>query len=156
MAARDVRAHRHGVAGRDAGPGSVGLVQLLDDGHGGALRADLQRHYGLDLADVWRGNLTPRRVWTLAEHLPDGSALPAALAGGPEHRGWRIETYLLAHLLNAVRYLDANNIRVSGGKVKTDPKPVRTPELPRERTKRTLDLADHPGAIPLPDTYIRG
>ncbi|MGW3956841.1 hypothetical protein ACWEKM_39415 [Streptomyces sp. NPDC004752] len=51
-----------------------------------ALRADLQHHYGLDLADVWRGRLAPRRDLDLAEHLPIGSALTTSLGGDPSHR----------------------------------------------------------------------
>ena len=142
------------MAGGDAGPGSAGLGQLIQEGHGGALRADLQRVYGLDLADIWRGTLAPRRVWTLAEYLPDGSELAASLAGGPEHRGWTLQTYLLAYLLNAVRFADAHNVRVNGGKLRSEPKPVRTPEFRARR--RSLNLEGHPLAQPVPDKYIRG
>lgn len=142
------------MAGGDPGPGSAGLGQLIHDGHGGPLRADLQRYYGLDLADIWRGTLAPRRVWNLSEHLPEDAALAASLAGGPEHRGWTLQTYLLAHLLNSVRFADANNVRVNGGKLKSDPKPVQTPQPKTERP--ALNLSRHPLAQPLPDKYIRG
>ncbi|MEU7200264.1 hypothetical protein [Streptomyces sp. NPDC045470] len=144
------------MAGRDPGPGSSGLGRLIADGHGGPLRADLQRFYGLDLADIWRGTLTPRRVWTLTEHLPDDSALTASLAGGPQHRGWSLQTHLLAHLVNAVRVADVNNVRVSGGRIR-DPEPVKPPAAQVGTTPRpVLDLSRHPNAIPLPDKYIRG
>ncbi|WP_158713020.1 hypothetical protein [Streptomyces sp. NRRL S-1813] len=106
------------------------------------------------MADIWRGTLAPRRVWNLSEHLPEDAALAAALAGGPEHRGWTLQTYLLAHLLNSVRFADANNVRVNGGKLKSDPKPVQTPQPKTERP--ALNLSRHPLAQPLPDKYIRG
>ncbi|MFB7643888.1 hypothetical protein ACFC0S_03170 [Streptomyces sp. NPDC056084] len=145
------------MAGRHPGPGSAGLGGLIEDGHGGPLRADLQRFYGLDLADIWRGTLTPRRAWTLTEHLPEDSALAAALAGGPEHRGWTLQAHLLAQVVNAVRFADANNVRVSGGKVRRDPEPVKPPAPQSARSARpVLDLSHHPHAIPLPDKYIRG
>ena len=136
------------MAGGDSGGGSSGLGQLIDDGHGGALRADLQRYYGLDLADLWRGTLSPRRVWTLAEYLPEGSALLAALAGGQEYRPWTLEAQLTAALVNAVRVADANNVRANGGKVRQNPKPIEPP-APAKQKKR-LDLSSHPLAQPIP------
>ncbi|WP_405016420.1 hypothetical protein OHV05_04355 [Kitasatospora sp. NBC_00070] len=53
---------------------------------------------------------------------------------------------MLAHLVTAVRYADANNVRVNGGKVR-DPEPVKTPGSHRPRP--ALDLASHPLAIEL-------
>ncbi|MEV7925306.1 hypothetical protein [Kitasatospora sp. NPDC088779] len=135
------------MAGGHPAGGSAGLGELIEAGHGAALRADFQRFYGLDLADVWRGHLSPRRAWALAEHLPEESALAASLAGGPEHRGWTLQTHLLAHLLNAVRFADANNVRVNGGKLKRDPEPVKTPSTARKRP--ALDLTHHPLAVAL-------
>ncbi|MFI9076065.1 hypothetical protein ACIGW8_06105 [Streptomyces sioyaensis] len=138
------------MAGEDPGGGSSALGQLIADGHGGALRADLQRFYGLDLADVWRGTLTPRRAWQLTEHLPPDSALAALLAGGPEHRGWTVQAHLLAQLLNAVRYADANNVRVSGGRLKREPVPVNVPQVKADKHERPrLDLSNHPLAKPI-------
>ncbi|WP_327073330.1 hypothetical protein OG196_15180 [Kitasatospora purpeofusca] len=136
------------MAGGHPAGGSAGLGELIEAGHGAALLADFQRYYRLDLADVWRGRLSPRRAMVLAEHLPEDSALAASLAGGPEHRGWTLQTHLLAHLLNAVRFADANNVRVNGGKLKRDPEPVKTPGTARRRS--ALDLSTHPLALDLP------
>lgn len=47
---------------------------LLRD-HEDAVEADLQRFYGVDLGDVWRGDLSVRRLWVLLSHLPPGSAV---------------------------------------------------------------------------------
>lgn len=128
------------MAGGDPDGGSVWLGQLIEDGHGGELLADFQRHYGLDLVDVWRGRLSPRRVMSLSEHLPEDAAIRG------EHRGWTIEAYLSAHLLNAVRVADVNAVRVAGGKMQD---PVMF-EGPLMRTpKPTLDLSNHPLARPI-------
>ncbi|WP_411140104.1 hypothetical protein [Streptomyces sp. x-80] len=138
------------MAGGDPGGGSSALGQLIDQGHGAALRADLQRYYDLDLADLWRGALTPRRAWQLTEHLPPDSALAASLAGGLEHRGWTVQTHLLAALLDAVRFADANNVRVSGGRLKREPVPVPVPQVKADKHERPrLDLSTHPLAKPI-------
>ena len=42
---------------------------------GEALEADLARYYQLDLADMWRGRLSVRRVSVLVHHLPPGCAV---------------------------------------------------------------------------------
>lgn len=104
---------------------------------------------------MWRGTLAPRRVWSLVEHLPEDSALAVSIAGGPEHRGWTVQTYLMAQLVNAVRYADANNVRVNGGKLNTDPKPVTGPAV-TSKPKRRLDLSKNPLSQPLPEHYRRG
>lgn len=130
------------MAGGDGAGGSTALGQLILDGHGGALRADFQRYYGIDLVDLWRGKLTPRRAWQLSEYLPPDSALNAELAGGLEFRAWTLQTQLIAHLLNVVRAADVNNIRVNGGKAKS-PKPLDVPS-PKAEKKKRIDLSQHP------------
>lgn len=129
------------MAGGDRDGGSLGLGELILDGHGGALRADLQRYYGLDFVDLWRGTLSPRRVWQLAEHLPHDSSLFAALSGGPQFREWNTQTQLLAQIFNALRVADANNVRVSGGK-SGKPKLVEVPTP--KKPKRRINLAANP------------
>ncbi len=112
--------------------------------------------YGLDLADIWRGTLTPRRVVELAERLPPGRHLPAALAGGAAHFGWDTRTHLLADLVEAV-HLDAWTLVQINSR-----KPVKAPQrLPRPGEGTTarrapLDLSRHPHAQPLPDKYRQG
>src|SRR5690606_42165287 len=65
---------------------------------------------------MWRGTLSPRRAWQLAEYLPPDSALSASLGGVVEHRSWTLEARLLAAIFNAIRIADYANIRVNGGK----------------------------------------
>ena len=62
----------------------------------------------------------------------------------------------MAQLLNAVRFMDANNVRVSGGKIR-DPEPVTPPAVKSAKPKRRgLDLSKHPLAKPLNPQPDRG
>jgi len=76
----------------------------LCDNHGEALEADLQRYYQLDLADMYRGILSVRKVSVMAAHLPRGGAVGERLGGAmaitPEVEGsWLVEAalYRVAH-----------------------------------------------------------
>ena len=127
------------MAGGYRNGGSLGLAELIEAGHGKALRADLQRYYGLDVTDIWRGTLHPIRVWQLCEMLPSDSALMSAISGNL--RDWNLQAQLTAGLINALRSADANNVKVNGGKMKT-PKPIEVPK-PKTSAKR-FSLAGHP------------
>jgi hypothetical protein len=91
--------------------------------------ADLQRFYNLDLRDLWREDttLTPRYVLWLVEHLPPESATIASMKGGPEHRPWTIETFLLAQAVNLLA--GANHQRAG--------KRMRKPPIVPPRPKTT-------------------
>lgn len=71
------------------------------------------------------------------------------MAGGPEHRGWTIQTHLMAQLLNAVRFADANNVRVNGGKLSEKPKPVQAPQSAPQKKRKRVDLSTNPLAKPI-------
>jgi hypothetical protein len=77
----------------------VTLLGLLRD-HGDVVEADLQRTYGVDLVDLWRGGLTLRRVRVLLEGLPPDSQTAYALSGSDsgELAGWRLTDVLLGRL----------------------------------------------------------
>ncbi|MGV0868686.1 hypothetical protein [Corynebacterium kalidii] len=51
------------------------------------LEVDFQRYYGLDLADVWRGELSWRRVMVLSDGLPAESSFRSAVADMPPITG---------------------------------------------------------------------
>lgn len=110
--------------GRTAG-GSRQLLQLIDE-HGSAVLADLQRYYNLDLRDLWREGttLTPRFVLWLVEHLPHESATVASMKGGPEHRPWTLDIYLMAHMVNL---LAAANHQRAGKRMRKPP--VQPPKV---------------------------
>lgn len=64
-----------------------------------------------------------RALWLLGQ-LGEGSAVGAAVAGGPEFRAWTTSTILAAYSLNA---LNGANWQRSGGK-KSRPKPIEPPK----------------------------
>jgi hypothetical protein len=68
-------------------------------------------------------DLEPREVLWLIEHMPPDSAWAASAQGGPQFRGWRIDTYLLAAVVDV---LQAANYQRGGGKG-ARPDPVKRP-----------------------------
>lgn len=88
------------------------------------MEADLQRFYGIDLRDLWRGDLTLRRVAVLLRHVPREAAIVDAI-------GQQWVTWTLAdHLLDDIR----RQLRVLGGDTEPKPYPGRFPlagERPR-------------------------
>lgn len=144
------------MVGGDAAGGSLQLGQLIDDGHGQAIRYDLQR-IGLDLADLWRGTLAPRRVLDLVEQSPDDSAFHASLRGGAEHRAWPIERHFQAALLDAVNTAAWVTAQANSKKSIARPSAVPRPTVAgtAKASRRVLDLSKHPGARPLPEKYTR-
>lgn len=110
-----------------------GLVWLLRE-HGEAVEADFQRYYGIDLAGLWRGEITPRRVMVLAKNLPYGAQ--TWIAAGTDN-AWTPETHLLSHV---AFLLEGANWQRGGGKGKS-PKPMETPgEAKRTQEKRERAL----------------
>lgn len=88
------------------------------------------------MRDLWRegSGLTARRVLVLVEHLPIDSATKAAVRGGPEHRAWSVDTYLLA---SAADLLAGANYQRGGGKG-SKPKPVTRPGAKRQTRTVTV------------------
>ena len=72
----------------------------MTSNHGEALEADLQRFYQVDLADMYRGVVSIRKVSVLASNLPRESAVgirlggPAAISSEVE-AAWLIENAIL-------------------------------------------------------------
>ncbi|UIW13268.1 tail assembly chaperone [Arthrobacter phage Crewmate] len=73
------------------------LVVLLRESSD-VVEADLQRFYGVDLADYWLGELSPRRLSVLIEKLPPDSATARHYAKAD---GWDTHAFLLADLFHA-------------------------------------------------------
>lgn len=65
----------------------------------GEVEADLQRFYGIDLAALWRGELSLRRLSVLIHTLPPESATTQSLE---PVRGWSVTDYLIADVFHAV------------------------------------------------------
>lgn len=72
--------------------------------HGTALEADLQRFYQVDLADLYRGLITPRKVAVLATNLPRASAVGRSM-GGPDAISDEVESlWLLEHTTASIAH----------------------------------------------------
>lgn len=85
------------------------------DEHGVDLLADFQQFYGLNLQDLWTGQLSTRRAVLLLGRLLDidDSRYRAALRGGPQFIGWGPDRYIAAAthdwmLILASAWLDQN------------------------------------------------
>ena len=98
----------------------MALPSLLDE-YGDAIEADMQRVYGIDLLDVYRGSLSPRKLLVLIEHLPPGSALWNETGGDS---AWTVQEHLIANMLDAI---NLNNWLTAGDSKAKQPKPVPRP-----------------------------
>lgn len=74
------------------------LLRLIRDAPG-AVEADLARFYALDLAGLWRGDLSLRRLAVLVRHLPQEAAVHGVGGAGG---GWSVGDYLAADLVHAM------------------------------------------------------
>lgn len=99
--------------------------------------ADLRHYYQVNLLDAFaeEPTLTPTVVLWLVEQLPEGSALNAAMRGGPQHRVWTSDLHLQAAVVNM---LYAANRQRSGKATKTGL--VTPPAAKKAPPARVLDL----------------
>lgn len=111
------------VLGARAG-GRAGLAALLTE-HGGAIEADLQHFYGVELADRYRGRLTDRRLLTLVRQLPTTSALVRAVE--PELAAWGLAEELAAAQIDAVNTLTWVELNRNRKHPTPRPKRIRRP-----------------------------
>lgn len=113
------------------GPGAggiCGLVQLLRE-HGEAIEADLLRYYQVDLLDLYRGEMSWRRLRVLVRHLPLESATARAIQppdAKDEFWSAPMDRRMGAWLLNAVRENTFATIVLGG-----DPKKVKKLKPPK-------------------------
>lgn len=89
--------------------------------HGEPIEADLQRYYGIPLADLFAGRLSWRRLKVLIRQLPRESATARSQIGPVAE--WTVGEYLLAALLDTARH---GNWQRGGGKGQR-PRPVPRP-----------------------------
>lgn len=111
------------------------------DEHTDRVEADLQRYYGVDLRDLFRGSLSWRRLGALVASLPPQSALVSAIVtsgdavdpGDGRPHGWSISDYLLAAVVDAVN-VNTWTLRQVNSKSKVKP----PPPLPRPGERRAV------------------
>jgi hypothetical protein len=68
------------------------------------VEADLQREYRVDLADMYRGLLTPRKVAVLVLNLPRGSQTWRAVGGGGAITAEVEAAWMVEHTLMMIAY----------------------------------------------------
>ena len=66
-----------------------------------AVEADFQRFYGIDLGELWTGEMGPRRAARLASQLPPGSAIYRS--EGLDSQVYSPEAQLLQRAIQEVR-----------------------------------------------------
>lgn len=101
--------------------------------HTDALEADFQAAYGIDLVDLYRGELSPRKAQVLAINLPPGSMTWQEM--GVDH-AWSVTDHLLAQAVDA---LNAANWQRAGQGKQPDPIP-RPADLKELKDKRSAVL----------------
>jgi hypothetical protein len=136
------------VAAHWAVAGGIARLAALIEQHGEAVEADLAFR-GIDLRDLWRGDLTWRRLAVLVAALPPESATkaaardalsPAQLAALPTRSGhgpWSHTELLLAAIVDRLSMLLWQN----GGKASAPrPEPIPRPGV-ESNHQRTLSTA---------------
>lgn len=99
--------------------------------HSEPAESDLARVYGIDLADFYRGRISPRALSVRLRHLPDGSALWRSLHSD---LAWNQTDYLIARAVDA---LNAANWQRAGGNG-NPPKPIQRPADRRDAANKDI------------------
>lgn len=115
--------------GHSAG-GSLQLAELIDE-YGEHIYRDLHEYAGgLNLVDLLRDDsgYSPRQILLLIKGLPLESATIALMRGSEEFRGWGIDRYQRAALIDAVRENTYAFISANSKKKVAAPEPVYRPK----------------------------
>lgn len=135
---------------RSGAGGIRGLVAELE-AHGEAIDADLQREYGLSVADVVAGRVSLRRLAGLLRGMPlDGTATwrearrrkvtHAAKPTPPPDEWWSPERDLLASILDMLR-IQVWQVTEDGRQGRNAPQPTRRPGADQAAPRRAVDPA---------------
>lgn len=90
----------------------------------------MQRYYGVDLLDLYRGTLSIRKLSALVSGLPRGSALHIAMRG--EEAMWGTSDYLLAAAVDHLAVANWLYVQTHSKKGANNPRPD---PIPRPGTK---------------------
>ncbi|GHG76451.1 hypothetical protein [Streptomyces griseocarneus] len=111
--------------------------------HAEALEADLLRHYGVDLLDWHRGELSSRRLSVLVEHMPRDSAVNRDLYG--EAMEWDASTHLLAAVTDHLAVANWMTTMLHSNEDSEQleyPEPVPRPGAPEASEESSEDFSD--------------
>ncbi|MFI1580009.1 hypothetical protein [Embleya sp. NPDC020630] len=115
-------------AQRPGAGGIAGLAYLLRE-HGEAIEADLLRYYRVDLLDLYRGEMSWRRLRVLIRYLPPESATARVLQprdAADEFWSAPMDRRMGAWLINAARETTFATIVMNG-----DPRKVKKLKPPK-------------------------
>jgi len=105
------------------------------------LEADFHRFYQLDLCDLWRGGLTPRKAAVLARNLPAGAQVWQSVG---HDSAWTLQEHLTASVFDA---LQVGNWQRAGDAKASKPKPVQRPSDVLQASARADRLAARASAF---------
>lgn len=114
----------------------MALPELIRE-YGDEIEADLLER-GFDLLDMWRGELSPRRVALLVRALPRDSATRQAMDA--DNPPWGPTDYLLADIFDAIQYLTRAVQAGYARKLPPEPKPYPRPGS--QKRKKSISAAD--------------
>lgn len=128
--------------------GGIHSVTAFIQENGGAIEADLQRHYGIAFSDFFTvpKRLSWRRLNLLLEYLPADSATRRLV--NPEGAGWGVTEHLLAAAVDTLR---GANWQRGGGKG-SKPKALPRPGLQGPRTETHGHVDRPPQEV---DAYLK-
>lgn len=123
------------MVGGDSAGGSAELARLIDE-HGECIVSDLRVYHGVNLRDVLipGSGVSPKLILSYIRNMPMASATAAALRGGDQFRGWDIQTYMLANIVDAVQQNTFAFVSANSKKKPKAPEPVERPAQKKQKS----------------------
>lgn len=121
------------MGGDHSGGGSLTLADFIDK-HGEELVGDFLQYYNVRLSEIVSegSTWTPLEVLVLIRQLPVESRTVAVQRGGDQFRGWGVERYMFATLIDAV-----NQVAYITAAANSKRKPKAPKPFPRPKKNRT-------------------
>ena len=137
------------MAGVDSAGGSLSLAELIDK-YGEQIYFDLH-HYagGLNLVEALQdgSGYSPRQLIMLISNLPMESATISAMRGDDEYRGWGVDRYMIAHLIDSVRENTYAFLMANSKKKPDKPEPTYRPGKKDDNKAKLNSFATMAGAF---------
>lgn len=110
---------------------------------------------GIDIRDLWRGELSWRRLYVIVQNLPPNSAFLVAISGDERNRVWGLNEHLLALLFDAIQNNTIASLAPHSKKNLPHPEPLPRPGIGGKKKVKTMRVADMPGAVKLREARDR-